>query len=222
MKKLLLVAGMIGAIAAANAFEVTFSAISNNSGQADAVAPQLVVDVSQDFGTANQAYFLFSNEGPIASSICDIYFDADSILGPIDSLIDATMEGFTGGQVDFEVGAAPPDLSGGNTISPHFVATGSADSESPVEENGINPGEWLGIIVNLAGVDFAGVQQAVADGSLRIGLHVQAIGTSGDSDAFVNGPPPPRPPQVPDASATAMLLGLALLGLEGLRRRMAK
>ena len=222
MKKLLLVAGMIGAIAAANAFEVTFSAISNNSGQADAVAPQLVVDVSQDFGTATQAYFLFSNEGPIASSICDIYFDADSILGPIDSLIDATMEGFTGGQVDFEVGAAPPDLSGGNTISPNFVATGSADSESPVEENGINPGEWLGIIINLAdGVDFAEVQGAVADGSLRIGLHVQAIGTSANSDAFVNGPPP-EPPQVPDASATAMLLGLALLGLEGLRRRMAK
>jgi len=224
VKKLLLIAGMIGAVAVANAVPFTFSNISNNSGQAPQLAGQLSVDVT---ASGSRALFSFLNNGPISSSITAVYFDdangSAATLASIYRLIDRDYPSQGGSPgVDFSSGATPPNLPGGNGLTPSFSSNLSTDSASPVQPLGVNPGEWLGVVVNLLnGHTLSQTIAALQDGSLRIGIQVQAIGTSGQSDAFVNAPPP-RPTGVPDASTTAMLLGVALLGLEGLRRRMAK
>jgi hypothetical protein len=118
--------------------------------------------------------FTFNNEGPLASSICDVYFDDGTLLG-IASIIN-------GAGVAFSNPATPADLPGGNTASPPFVTTANfpADSDQPVMENGVNPGEELGILFNLQGSHlYANTLAALESGDLRIGLHVQAIGTAG-------------------------------------------
>lgn len=66
--------------------------------------------------------------------------------------------------------------------------------EDPAHHYGINPGEEL--FMWFFGVTYDNVITDLANGDLRIGLHVQGIGSEGQSDSFVNGPPgtPPEPP----------------------------
>jgi len=219
---------MIGAMAVANAVPFSFSNISNNSGQAAQVASQFTVDVSLRNG---RALFWFSNTGPIASSLTDIYIDdgpngssSDMLQNGIYALVDRD-DSYNGlprnNGVDFSRYATPANLPEGNTLNPRFETTGclSADSDSPTSPNGINPGEWLGVVINLiSGRGLPDLLGALESGVVRVGLHVQSIGPNGQSDSFVTGPSP----GVPDSSTTAMLLGVALLGLEGLRRRIAR
>ena len=139
---------------------------------------QLFVELI-DQGT--QVDFLFTNIGPLASSITDVYFDDGTLLG-IASITN------TPGLVEFSQLASPPDLPGGNNLVPPFSTTTgfSADSDPPAQPLGVNPGEALTITFDLMP---AGTHQDVVDelasGVLRIGIHVQGF-TSGGSQAFVN------------------------------------
>ena len=111
-------------------------------------------------------------------------------------------------------GATPPDLPGGNALSPPFPADFSADSDAPVEANGVNPGETLGVrFALLPGAPFADVLDDLGDGSLRIGIHVQAL-PSGGSESFINTSPVPEPGALAPVCSAGVLLGLA-------RRRMS-
>jgi len=94
---------------------------------------QLTVVVS-DAGNG-QVSFTFSNSGPNASSITDVYFDDGTLLA-IASIVN-------GPGVSFSQGAAPSDLPGGQLASPPFHTTAGflADSDAPVQINGVNPGE---------------------------------------------------------------------------------
>jgi hypothetical protein len=191
---------------------------NNNAGDAAIGVAQLFVEVS-DIG-GGQVLFTFFNRGPEASSITDTYFDADgSSLLSLAGLIDAD-DGIGGNAgVDFSVGASPPNLPGANNASPPFVTTVGflADPDPPVQANGVNPGESLGIIFDLAGImTFADVLSEIADGTIRMGIHVQGF-DSGGSESFVNNPPNPVP--IP---AAVWLFGSALIGLIGISRRRAK
>jgi hypothetical protein len=140
-----------------------------------------------------------------------VYFDDGTLLG-IASLTD-------GSGVDFEVGASPGELPGANGADPDFATTAgfSADSEPAAAPNGVAYNEYLVVTFNLInGKTYDDVIAALDDGSLRIGMHVQALGTS--SDSFVNDDPFDSQEQVPEPSTLALTL-VGLVSACGLRRR---
>jgi hypothetical protein len=192
----------------ANAAFFIFNQITENG--SSSVESQLFVDVTAK-GT-EQVQFSFRNVGPVESSITDVYFDDGSLLG-ISSLIDKDdgVGGHSG--VDFSRGANPPDLPGGDQIGFHVTAGFLADSDAPVSHNGVNPEEWLGILFNIQnGRSFDDVLSELRGGSIRIGLHVQAI-DGGRSESFVNDPTPVPIP------AAIWLMAPGLLGLAVLRKK---
>ena len=165
----------------------------------------------------SQVEFEFTNIGPEASSITDAYFDDGTLLGI--ASVDNSDPG-----VEFAQLAAPPDLPGGNNLVPPFVTTAgfSVDSNPPAQPNGVNPGESLGIIFNLQGGGvFQDIIDELADGTLRIGIHVQGYASSG-SEAFVNNgtvDPPTDPPGVIPAPGAILLASIGAGCVSWLRRR---
>ncbi len=178
----------------------------NQAGDCAIGEAQLTVDVT-DAGPG-QVLFTFNNSGPDDSSITDVYFD-DGSIASISSI--ASIDNSDPG-VSFSLNASPPDLPGGNSITPAFNATPglTADSDAPPPINGVNPGESLGILVDLnGGVSYADLLSDIVSMDLRIGIHVQAY-ASGGSESFVNNVPVP---------AAVWLFGSGLLGLVGVARR---
>lgn len=193
-------------------------------------AAQLRLDV-RDTATdgtalaADQALFVFRNLGPNASSITDVYFDDGTLLS-IAQLAPA------GGGVSFSQDASPGNLPGGNTIGFQTTAGFSADSDPPVQPNGVNPGEQLWVLFNLqSGKTFVNVIQALEGvlqepagvNALRVGLHVQGF-SNGDSLSFVNqeggaGSAQVLTPVPLPAALPLLLAGLLPLGAVVRRRK---
>lgn len=189
----------------AKAVTLSFFCITGNNPANCAVGEsQLTVDVLDPGG--GQVLFHFKNmSGGSASSITDVYFDDGTLLG-ISSIAN-------GPGVSFSQGASPPNLPGGNTVSPPFQVTAGflADSDPAVMPNGVQPGEWLKIYFALqSGGTFNDVISELGDGRLRIGIHVQGI-LAGGSESFVNYPVP--------LPAAAWLFGSGLAGLLIVARR---
>ena len=153
-----------------------------------------------------QVSFTFTNTGSDASSITDIYFDDGTLLG-IASIT-------SGAGVSFSQGATPGNLPAGNNAAPPFVATTgfTADSNTPVQPMGVNPGEFVTIVFDLlSGGTLQDVLDELADGRLRIGVHVQGF-ADGGSESLVNTP-------LPEPGVLALLaMGLGGLARAGRRR----
>jgi hypothetical protein len=186
----------------AAALTLGFDCLSNNIAvNCDIGEAQLSVEITAGPG-ANQVSFTFTNSGPEDSSIADVYFDDGTLLG-IASILDGT-------GVDFAEGASPGNPPAANDANPVFVASFAADSNPPVQPNGVNPGEMLTIVFDLqGGLTLADTEAAIGDGSLRIGIHVQGFEEEDGSESFVNVPEP----------GLALLLGAPLLALARSRRR---
>ena len=198
---LALLASLGGALAAPAAAGVIYSfqgVTNSNWVDVDTGRAQLSVDVS-DAGGGNVA-FKFMNSGPNASSITAVYFDTDDLF--------AGMSIVNGSGVRFSLGASPRNLPGGQNIG--FDAILSADSDSPTQPSGVNPGESLTVLFDLAnGKTYQDIIDALHGGiDLRTGLKVQAF-TGGGSESFVNNPEP----------ASVLLIGLGLIALALTRRR---
>lgn len=199
----------LGATAPASAASYGFDCISGNRAADCAIGEaQLQMDV-EDAGGGNIA-FTFTNVGSGPSSITDIYWDDDELFASILSITN------TPGLVEFSQGANPGNLPSSNSVSPKFQTTKGllVDSDAPVQPRGVNPGETLVVTLSLiSGKSFADVLADLADGDLRVGLHVQGMGkdTCG-SESFVNDP------TVIPEPGTAGLVGLGLLALATARR----
>jgi len=206
--------------AAALPLTLGFTNITNNNATdaANGEAQLSVTLTCQDNGGVDQIVFTFNNVGAEAMSITDVYFDDGTLLGIAEVL--------NGPNVDFSQGASPPDLPGGNTVSPPFEVTAGflADSDPPAQPNGVNPGETLSIVFDLqAGQDCASVEAGLAlggaTGGLRIGIHVQGY-ASGGSEAFVNHPPDDPPP--PDDTPPTCPVGQIRQGIDASGQKFAE
>ena len=189
---------------------------SNNVGDVAIGEAQLSVTVSDAGG--GLVSFLFNNAGPELSSIADVYFDDSVDPALFDTSIDSIDNSDPG--VSFSELATPGNLPGGNIVGFNATRGLTADSDSPVQPNGVNPGESLGITLSLANSNsFGDVTTALANGSLRVGIHVQGFATGG-SESFVNNPGG-SPPAVPEPGSMAVF-GLGLAGFLARRRKQKK
>jgi len=171
---------------------------TNNTGNVLTGESQLFLDITDamggESGSATQALFKFSNVGPNASSITQIYFDdldSNPFLKSIVSITDS------GSGVAFEVPKNIGNLPGGNNFDEDFSIEPSSDGGTA--PNGVNPGEWVSVLFNLnPGKTLSDVFSAMTSSALRVGFHVQAF-ANGGSEAFMNKPTaivPPAPPVV--------------------------
>lgn len=195
------VAGLLALAAfTAEAQNYSFSCITNNNA-ADCATGQTQFSLSVT-DTGSVVNFTFANSGPGASSITDIYFDWATSMTPLTTgvLTDS------GAGVSFSWGASPPNLPGGSSIG--FVTDLAADSNSPAQPMGVNPGEWL----NVAFTTDQDLIAALNSGALRVGIHTQGY-VGGGSESLVVSP-------IPEPETYAMLAaGLALLGWQVRRRK---
>lgn len=156
---------------------------------------------------SNQLMFVFTNSAEIDSNVSEIYIHN----GPLSSL-DVVHNFNSGTTFSLDNNLAPPVFPGMNGIG--FVVDGAlssdSDTQGPAPNDGIDSfSDAVGLIYTLTG-GLTAVQNALSDGTLMIGLHVQAIGEDGKSDGYVNTPPDTTP--VPEPG-TMMLLGAGFLGL---------
>jgi len=177
-----------------------FQPITNNSAYFSAMASQLSLEVTEP--VTDQVLFTFYNDGPsgsaydvtspIAGTIAQVYFDNDGA-----PLSFSSFDFSTG--VNFYQSATPANLPGAGIIDPDFVATYSFGADNPSSKNGVNPGEYLAILLT---ANFSDVISSINSRSLRIGMHVTVI-NGGTSDSYMNSNVNPVP-------------GAALLGVLGM------
>lgn len=143
-------------------------------------------------------------------TITDIYFD-DSSLNLLSSpTIVGSITAPPDNSVSYSV-ATPGtgNLPGGNNVG--FDESYLFNTNPPPSKNGIDPGEVLTVSFQ-SSQGYAAILGALNSGDLRIGMHVQEIGTQGASATFVSTQAVPEP-------GSALLVGVVGVILLVRRRR---
>lgn len=200
-----LVAAVIGGAAQVQASPLFFSCIEGGA-LCEGVKSQFQLTVAD--GGSNAVDFTYSNSGPLASVITQIYLkDSDTLFSGFE-----TTPPFVGTGVSFSPTApGPPQLPGDITFDDWAVK-----ALAPSPTNGAGVGESITYSLLLAGGNtFADVEAALQSGALRAGIHVQSVHPTGGSISLVTDIPNG---QVPEPS-TWMLMSMGLVGFGLLRRK---
>ncbi|GEM_PF-1313823 len=185
---------------------LSFSRITSNSPYGDEV--DVLMNISQL--DSDSLLFQFVNQSSLSSVVSEIYFqDANSLVNSWQIRNDLNV-----GKVSYRYGANPSELPSGGSVN--FSTSFAVEAKSPSSKYGIDPGESLSMILNLtSSAAINALVMGLSDQSFAVGLHVISI-ARGQSDSFVNTPPPGS--GVPEPG-TMVLMGSALLTGLGLRRK---
>lgn len=170
---------------------------------------QIRVEVAEY--SSRQILFTFTNTGSTASSITNIYLDDDAMFRTAMALFDAD-DNIGDAGVDFTQNAFeavdPFELPGAELIGFETATALSADSDLTVPDSGVDPGESLGVLLNLSNrtLAFSDVINALDTGVLRIGIYLQNF-PDGGSEAFVTRVANPVP-----GSVILTGIGMGLVG----------
>ncbi len=189
------------------------------------VEQQLRMTVSDVPGQPNKVDFTFRNLVGTTSSIKEVFFDAGA---PGGLLVGGSIFGQKGSSFTWGPGGAE-DLPGGNALSPAFVSTvgmrihaGSAGPASGLDQ----VSDSLVVRMTIADDhDFNDIVNALTDvplkaGIIRVGLNVESIGGTSQSDAFVSNFVVPLPPAAwGGLSGLALVIGAGVVRSRALRRR---
>lgn len=208
-----LLLGLLLAGSYAQAATFDFNCITNNSGNCGSIEPLFSLDVE---ASGQGTLFRFNVAGGASApnaAVKGIFFDDSlNLLDPSKYVFDETGGTLAGGGVDFQPIAAPgKNFPAGNPVG--FKTTFSTKAEAPRGDdgNGIDNGEWLGILFENTNTSL--ILAAIRAFDLRVGIHVGSIGYKGRySESLVAVPLP----------AAAWLFGSALIGFfgfTGLRKR---
>lgn len=188
----------------ASAATFGFACITNNLATDCAIAEAaFTVEISD--GGPGFVDFTFTKSGTDAANLSEVYFDDGSLLG-LSSISSSLGVEFTGGS------ASPPDLPGGNSISPPFNVTAGflAQADNPAPMKGVNDNtDWLTITFELISGATVADTIAAMGSSLRVGIHVIDF-AGGGSESLIAPVPVP---------AAVWLFGSALGALGWIRRR---
>jgi hypothetical protein len=237
----------------ATSYTYSFDGITNNNdGNVTIGEAQLKVIVTDQYASNGKILFIFYNTGLSPCTIGTVYFDFDgsypsvisSLLGLIDfdddilglnlqnTTVDIGGTIYSNSEVDFKVGVINNNtvLPGGNGNSISFEVSAFTDVDKNIHD-GVSQSEWLGVVLGTATISGSEEQHygiedvifALSEGYLRIGLHVQSIGSNGESESFINisqpdgGGTPPL--QVVPEPGTLLLVGFGVTALGVLGRR---
>jgi hypothetical protein len=207
LRQALAAAVLLAAAPLANAALYNFSCVTNNNpGNCAAIGGQISVNITNPSG--NSVLFAFSNAGPLASSIANVYWQSTQLVYGSPVIVGS------GAGVSFATGGAPASPPGVGSFTTNFRV--SADSPAP--SNGVNPGESLSVTLALdSGVTFGNYLTSLGNGTASLAMHVISIGQAANSESLVLVPPTTVIP-VP-AALPLMLSGLIGLGWLARRRQ---
>ena len=178
VKSLLAVAGVaaVSAVSAAPAWAFSFSNIGGGDTPGDAYVNNFEFNVSAVNGTRLVVFDIFNLGNPADSDmfISKVFFDDNNnyLSGPSVNFSNI-------GQVGFERDRNNAQLpQGGNDFTTDYAFS----RVGPGNEYGIQGGEKLGLSFV---ADYNNVISALNDGTLKLGLHVQAL-PNGASDSYIS------------------------------------
>lgn len=196
----LLIASLLLSSSTAFASIYNFTRVTNTN--VEDLGSQLSVDITE---SGSNVLFTFKNNVGTPSNVAEIYFDNEATNFFSDYGIQAQNVSYQDVIINPN---NPPGVSG-------FTANYAVDNAN--NQNALNQAsEFITIFGLLSGTNtYSQVIAAIDSGAYNIAMHVRSIGIAGESDSYVIGGTPGTVP-VP---AAGWLLGSALLGFVGLRRR---
>jgi hypothetical protein len=191
---------------AASAATFNFSNIAGGDTVGDSLAQYLSMDVTASgSGTLFKFNFATNPTAFTSAFIGTVYIDAGTT--PLGTNASITVDSGNVGTVDFTGGTGTSNLPQSGNLATAFTTDYAFDNvNGSGNSKAVQEGESLGVLFSTA--NFNNVIAGINAGTLRVGYHVQGIGSG--SDSYINSTGTPTPVPVP-----AFLFGVVAAGAFG-------